>query len=233
LDRMGEKSANNVIAAINKSRLTSLARLLFGLGIRHVGEEVARQLAHEFNGDIQTLRAQDWQALLIAKQEIQKDNTKRRTSKQNQQNGQNGQALLAVPLEGIGSEIVESLRLYFANQSNMQLLDSLLEQLQLPSAEKRTTADAGLTHTDNRTTWQPLLGKTAVVTGTLSGLSRDEAGDWLRSLGASVSSSVSSKTSFVLAGSDAGSKLTKAQDLGVEVLSLQELQSKLESLKQG
>jgi DNA ligase (NAD+) len=233
LDRMGEKSANNVIAAINKSRLTSLARLLFGLGIRHVGEEVARQLAHEFNGDIQTLRVQDWQALLIAKQEIQKDNAKRRTSKQNQQNGQNGQALLAVPLEGIGSEIVESLRLYFANQSNMQLLDSLLEQLQLPSAEKRTTADAGLTHTDNRTTWQPLLGKTAVVTGTLSGLSRDEAGDWLRSLGASVSSSVSSKTSFVLAGSDAGSKLTKAQDLGVEVLSLQELQSKLESLKQG
>jgi DNA ligase (NAD+) len=217
LDRMGEKSASNVVAAIDKSRQTSLARLLFGLGIRHVGEEVARQLAAEFQNDIVLLRSQDWNKLLQEKQEIQKENNKRRVS-----NGKKQSEILdlmPVPLEGIGVEIVASLQAYISNSANMQLLDALLSELQIPTKEKGKST-------------QPLLGKTAVVTGTLTGMSRDEAGDWLRSLGASVSSSVSSKTSFLLAGSDAGSKLTKAQDLGVEVLSLQDLKARLDSLKQ-
>jgi DNA ligase (NAD+) len=224
LDRMGEKSANNVIAAIDKSRKTSLARLLFGLGIRHVGEEVARQLAIEFNGDIHLLRVQDWNALLQAKQDIQKENAKRRQNKTDKAD------LLPVPLEGIGVEIVESLRKYIGNPANMQLLDSLLAELQIPVKEKLALTQGQGAVSEGNTNVLPLLGKTAVVTGTLVGMSRDEAGDWLRSLGASVSSSVSSKTSFLLAGSDAGSKLTKAQDLGVEVISLQDLQARVKSL---
>jgi DNA ligase (NAD+) len=226
LERMGEKSANNVVAAINKSRNTSLAKLLFGLGIRHVGEEVARQLATEFDNNIDLLRAQDWNKLLQDKQEIQKENNKRRASKTD------AQELLRVPLEGIGVEIVASLQAYIANSANMELLKSLLIELQIPLKQKPALVAGGDLQTNGELTHQPLLGKTAVVTGTLIGMSRDEAGDWLRSLGASVSSSVSSKTSFVLAGSDAGSKLVKAQDLGVEVLSLQDLKAKLDSLKQ-
>jgi DNA ligase (NAD+) len=226
LERMGEKSANNVVAAINKSRNTSLAKLLFGLGIRHVGEEVARQLAAEFDNNIDLLRAQDWNKLLQDKQEIQKENNKRRASKTD------AQELLRVPLEGIGVEIVASLRAYIANSANMELLESLLTELQIPLKQKPAHVAGGELQTNGELTQQLLLGKTAVVTGTLIGMSRDEASDWLRSLGASVSSSVSSKTSFVLAGSDAGSKLSKAQDLGVEVLSLQALKAKLDSLKQ-
>jgi DNA ligase (NAD+) len=226
LERMGEKSANNVVAAINKSRNTSLAKLLFGLGIRHVGEEVARQLAAEFENNIDLLRAQDWNKLLQDKQEIQKENNKRRSSKTD------AQELLRVPLEGIGVEIVASLQTYIANSANMELLESLLTELQIPLKQKPALVATGEASTNGELTRQPLFGKTAVVTGTLIGMSRDEASDWLRSLGASVSSSVSSKTSFVLAGSDAGSKLSKAQDLGVEVLSLQDLKAKLDSLKQ-
>jgi DNA ligase (NAD+) len=232
LDRMGDKSAKNVIAAINKSRNTSLARLLFGLGIRHVGEEVARQLAAEFKNDIEVLRSQDWNKLLQDKQEIQKENTKRRSSNGKLNKQSEILDLTPVPLEGIGSEIVASLQAYIASPANMQLLDALMAELQMPVQHK---ADAlnfkGFAHGDAASV-QPLLGKTAVVTGTLIGMSRDEAGDWLRSLGANVSSSVSGKTSFLLAGSDAGSKLTKAQDLGVEVLSLQDLKARLDSLKQ-
>jgi DNA ligase (NAD+) len=228
LDRMGEKSANNVIAAINKSRQTTLARLLFGLGIRHVGEEVARLLASEFQNDIALLRSQDWNKLLQDKQEIQKENTRRRSSNNNGKN--EPLELISVPLEGVGVEIVASLQAYLANSATMQLLDSLLAELQIPIKKKAELVQGQLI--DDGQQQQPLLGKTAVVTGTLNGMSRDEASDWLRSLGASVSSSVSSKTSFLLAGSDAGSKLTKAQDLGVEVLSLQDLKARVDSLKQ-
>jgi DNA ligase (NAD+) len=232
LDRMGEKSANNVIAAINKSRQTSLAKLLFGLGIRHVGEEVARQLASEFHNDISLLRSQDWNKLLQDKQDIQKENNKRRISNGKSSRKNETLELMPVPLEGIGVEIVASLQAYISNTANMQLLDSLLAQLQIPSKKKVDISEGQEDANGQQQLTQPLLGKTAVVTGTLNGMSRDEAGDWLRSLGASVSSSVSSKTSFLLAGSDAGSKLTKAQDLGVEVLSLQDLKARIDSLKQ-
>jgi DNA ligase (NAD+) len=230
LDRMGEKSANNVIAAINKSRHTTLARLLFGLGIRHVGEEVARLLASEFQNDIALLRSQDWNKLLQDKQEIQKENTRRRSSNNNGKN--EPLELISVPLEGVGVEIVASLQAYLANSATMQLLDALFAELQIPIKKKAELAQGQLIDDGQQQSMQPLLGKTAVVTGTLNGMSRDEASDWLRSLGASVSSSVSSKTSFLLAGSDAGSKLTKAQDLGVEVLSLQDLKARVDSLKQ-
>jgi DNA ligase (NAD+) len=207
LDRMGQKSAANVVAAIDKSRQSNLSRLLFGLGIRHVGEEVARLLAVEFRNDIKLLRAQDWATLFSKKQELQKENVKRK---------QRGEALVAVPLDGIGPEIVESLKRFFSNEQSMQMLDQLLNAVNIGTAQADPSVSAS-----------PVAGKTFVITGSLDGLSRDEAADWLRGLGANVSSSVSSKTDFLLAGSDAGSKLSKAQALGVEVLSLDALRSML------
>jgi NAD-dependent DNA ligase len=197
-----------------------------------VGEEVARQLAAEFQNNLSLLLKQNWNELLQAKQEIQKENAKRRTSKANKNtlksDGENLE-LMPVPLEGIGVEIVASLKSYIANSANMHLLESLVSELQIPVTQKKEPENQDPSLGSSATT-QPLKGKTAVVTGTLVGMSRDEAGDWLRSLGASVSSSVSSKTSFLLAGSDAGSKLTKAQDLGVEVFSLQDLKARLDLL---
>jgi DNA ligase (NAD+) len=203
LDRMGQKSAANVVAAIDKSRQSNLSRLLFGLGIRHVGEEVARMLAAEFRSDINLLRTQDWSALFTKKQELQKENAKRK---------QRGETLLAVPLEGIGPEIVESLKRFFSNEQSMAMLDQLLKAVVI-----------GTPHAEDVISASPVAGKTFVITGSLEGISRDEAADWLRGLGANVSSSVSSKTDFLLAGSDAGSKLSKAQALGVAVLSLDAL----------
>jgi DNA ligase (NAD+) len=221
LDRMGEKSAANVIAAIDKSRNSTLARLLFGLGIRHVGEEVARQLASEFNQSIEALIKQDWSTLFASKQEIQKINVRKRNR---------SEVLGKVPLEGIGPEIIESLKAFFSNAQSMAMLDDLLQQICLPSPTQAATSaplDGPLRTGMN----QVLAGKTFVVTGTLNGLSRDEASDWLRSLGATVSASVSGKTSFLLAGSDAGSKLTKAQELGVQIVGLDELRQLIQSIE--
>ena len=211
LDRMGNKSAQNIVKAVEKSRTTTFARFLFGLGIRHVGEEGARVLATEFNGDIAQLRQQDWQALFARKQEIQKENTKQRAK---------GEALIPVPLEGIGIEIVESLERFFQSASGMTMLDDLLAYVSWPVASVETSSSA-----EPHQTGAVLVGKTVVITGTLEGLGRDEAGDWLRTLGASISSSVSSKTNYLLAGAEAGSKLTKATQLGVPVLSLEQMKA--------
>ncbi len=124
LERMGEKSADNLLAAIAASREAGLARLLFGLGIPHVGEEVARQLAGEYP-DLQALIDEDWTALLERKQQVQKANVRRRTK---------GEPLESVPLEGIGPEIVDSLRGFFAEPNNRHVLAAL------EAAGVRTTA---------------------------------------------------------------------------------------------
>jgi DNA ligase (NAD+) len=217
LDRMALKSATNTVAAINKSRKTTLGRLLFGLGIRHVGEEVARILAREANQDIAALREQDWDALLAKKQDIQKENAKSR---------QKGQALLPVPLDGIGVEIVESLKAFFSNEKSMLILDRLLLELDIEKpVVKFASSGSADGHVLAHDSALQLTGKTVVITGTLDNMSRDQASDWLRSLGATISASVSSKTHFVLAGSEAGSKLDKAQALGITVYSLAELKA--------
>jgi DNA ligase (NAD+) len=215
LERMALKSATNTVAAINKSRKTTLGRLMFGLGIRHVGEEVARILAKEANLDIAVLRAIDWDALLAKKQDIQKENVKSR---------QKGLSLLPVPLDGIGAEIVDSLKAFFSNEKSMLILDRLLQELDIekPIAIDKVASQGAQAATESVLA---LAGKSVVITGTLDNLSRDQASDWLRSLGATVSASVSSKTYFVLAGSEAGSKLEKAQALGITVYSLDELKA--------
>ena len=227
LDRLGEKSAGNLVAAIDRSRRPSLARFLFGLGIRHVGEEVARIIAAQF-GSLDAVLQANWEALLQEKAMIMKENAKRRTR---------AEALQAVPLEGIGPEIVASISSFFAEAHNREAITSLRAQGVTPvdavpaapsasaggAAGGAAGAAAGARKVGNRdatvgAAGQVFAGQTIVVTGTLIRISRDEAQDLIRSLGGHASGSVSKKTAFVVAGEAAGSKLEKARALGVRVL---------------
>jgi DNA ligase (NAD+) len=195
LDRMGEKSAANLVAAIDRSRDAALERFIFALGIRHVGEEVARQLAAEYR-DIDRLIGEDWPAVQARKVEIQKDNARRRNR---------GEAPLPVPLEGIGPEITDSLQRFFGEPHNLEIV------AQLRAAGVRCSAGGGGAGAS-------LAGRSFVLTGTLPTLTRDQASELIRSHGGSVVGSVSRKTDYVVAGDAAGSKLERARELGVEVI---------------
>ena len=203
LERMGEKSAANLLAAIDRSRGGTLARFLFGLGIRHVGEEVARQLAADY-GDLGQLMAEDWPAVQQRKAEIQKENARRRTR---------GEALAPVPLEGIGTEIIDSVHRFFAEPHNRQVIAELLAA-GVVAAGNPPPADAQAAEPAT----SPLSGRSFVLTGTLPSLSRDEAAARIRAAGGAVVGSVSRKTDFVVAGEAAGSKLQKATELGIAVI---------------
>ncbi|HEY4663506.1 MAG TPA: NAD-dependent DNA ligase LigA, partial [Comamonas sp.] len=174
LDRMAEKSAQNVLDALEKSKSTTLNRFLFGLGIRHVGEATAKDLARHFG-------------LLDA---IMNASTEQ---------------LLAV--RDVGPVVAESIHTFFAQPHNREVVEQLracgVHWQEGPPAEKSP---------------QILAGKTVVLTGTLPTMGRDTAKELLEAAGAKVSGSVSKKTSYVVAGAEAGSKLTKAQELGVPVL---------------
>jgi DNA ligase (NAD+) len=179
LERMGEKSATNLIAAVETSKGRGLSRVLRGLGIPNVGARLADVLAGQF-GDMSALMAS--------------------TAKD----------LETVP--DIGPIVAQSIVEFFADPARageIEELRSLGVDMTAPRSQPSVAAG-------------PFAGKTVVITGTLEGISRDEAGEWLASLGAKVSGSVSSKTDFVLAGESAGSKLEKAQKLGVRVISLEE-----------
>ncbi len=171
LPRMGEKSAQNLLAAIDHSRATTLARFIFALGIRNVGESTAKDLAQHFG----TL-----DALLEA----------------------NSDRLQQV--RDVGPIVAQSLVDFLAESHNR----AVIEQLRLYVSWQEQTVAAHL----------PLSGLTFVLTGTLPTLTRDEAKAKLEALGAKVSGSVSKKTHYVVAGEEAGSKLEKAQALGVTVL---------------
>jgi len=195
LERMGEKSAANLVAAIDRSRHTTLARFLFALGIRHVGEEVARQLADEY-GELDALIAEDWDALQSRKAEAQRENARRRAR---------GEPLVGVPLEGIGPEIIDSVRRFLGERHNVEVIDALRAAgVRWAGAARRAGA--------------ALAGLGFVLTGTLATMTREEAGEMIRANGGSVSSSVSKKTSYVVAGEAAGSKLERARELGVPVI---------------
>lgn len=175
LDRMGEKSADNLLAALQRAKRTSLARFLFALGIREVGEATAAALARHF-GSIEGLTAADLSAV--------------------QQ----------VPDVGpvVAARVVE----FFADAANREDIARLRSAgVEWPALEPAATAGE-----------QPLAGLTFVLTGSLEAMSREEAEEALRALGARASGSVSKKTHYLIAGSDAGSKLQKAQALGVPVL---------------
>ncbi|WP_397474387.1 NAD-dependent DNA ligase LigA [Pusillimonas sp.] len=183
-DRMGRKSAENLIVAIDKAREPSLGSLLFALGIRQVGETTARDLALHF-GSIEAVMAADEDALLAVKD--------------------------------VGPVVAHSITQFFAEPHNREVVQALLDAGVRPSVD---AAPAGRL---------VLSGKTLVLTGTLPTLTRDEATRLVLAAGGKVSGSVSKKTSYVVAGEEAGSKLAKAQDLGVAVLDEAGLMALLEA----
>ena len=206
LERMAKKSAENIIAAIEKSRRTTLARFIYALGIYHVGEEISRLLASHFD-TLDALLAADWDALISEKELLQKENTKRRAK---------GLEIEEPLLAGIGPEIMRSVATFLRQPHNLEVIERLIERG--VTFERQQTVSAG-----------GLSGKTFVLTGALPGLSRDEAKARIEAAGGKVTGSVSKKTDFVVAGSDAGSKLDKAQALGIRIIDEQQLIALLES----
>ena len=174
LDRMAEKSAQNIVDALEKSKHTTLPRFLFGLGIRHVGEATAKELVRHFG----TL-----DAIMDASEE----------------------ALVSV--NDVGPIVAKSLHTFFAQAHNREVV----EQLRACGVQWEEGEPAAQVP-------KPLAGKTFVLTGTFPTLSRDQAKDMLEAAGAKVAGSVSKKTDYVVAGAEAGSKLEKAQALGVAVI---------------
>jgi DNA ligase (NAD+) len=176
LEHMGEKSAHNLIAAIEKSKRTTLPRLLFGLGIREVGEATALALARHF-GTLEQLMQAD------------------------------AASIQQVP--DVGPIVAAHVAAFFSSADHRKVIKALHEK-GVTWPEVKVSAAPGA---------DPLAGKTFVLTGTLESLTREAAQEALTARGAKVSGSVSKKTSYVVAGAEAGSKLTKAQALGVTVLS--------------
>ena len=174
LERMGEKSARNLLAGLEQSKHTTLPRFLYALGIRHVGEATARDLAKHFGQLDPIMEA-------------------------------SAERLLEVP--DVGPIVAESIHTFFAQTHNREVVEQL-RACGVRWEEGEPAAQAP----------KPLAGKTVVLTGTLPTLSRDEAKDLLEAAGAKVAGAVSRKTSYVVAGAEAGSKLDKAQELGVPVL---------------
>ena len=172
LERMGEKSADNLIQSINQSRNTTLARFIFALGIRHVGETTAKDLANHY---------QSMHALMDAEIED----------------------LLTV--KDVGPVVADSIISFMEETHNREVIEQLLASGMQLSVEEKVISAA-------------VVGKTFVLTGTFPTMTRDEAKDLLEKAGAKVAGSVSKKTDYVVAGTDAGSKLTKAEELGVSVI---------------
>ncbi|MBD1571883.1 NAD-dependent DNA ligase LigA [Vibrio sp. S17_S38] len=180
LDRMGSKSAQNVVNALEQSKQTTLPRFLYSLGIREVGEATALNLAMYFSklDKIQTATLEE---------------------------------LIEVP--DVGKIVSQHIVHFFAEQQNVKVIQQLTEQgIHWPDIEPRTNENE-----------LPLAGKTVVITGTFNDVNRNEAKAALQALGAKVAGSVSKKTDILFAGEAAGSKLTKAQELGVEIQDEQQL----------
>ncbi|MGE7024234.1 NAD-dependent DNA ligase LigA [Solibacillus cecembensis] len=176
LERMGQKSATNLVAAIEKSKGNSLEKLLFGLGIRHVGEKAAKILAQHFEAIDPLMEATEEQLTAIHE---------------------------------IGDKMAESIVAYFANDQ-IQLLISRLKDVNVNMnyTGKKVVIEVGA---------NPFAGKTVVLTGKLLQLTRNDAKAKIEQLGGIVAGSVSKKTDLVIVGEDAGSKLEKAQSLGIEI----------------
>ena len=179
LPRMAEKSAANLLAAIDRSRETTLARFIYALGIRNVGETTAKDLARYF-ASLDALLAADEATLM--------------------------------QVDDVGPVVARSFQLFCSEAHNREVIAQLVAAGITWSAE-----DAG------RDRPRPLAGKVFVLTGTLPGLSRDAAKALIEAAGGKVSGSVSKKTDFLLAGDEAGSKLQKAQELGVKIIDEQAL----------
>ena len=178
LERMGEKSAANLLAAIEKSKQTTLPRLLYGLGIRDVGEATALALARHF-GSLERLMSAD-----------------ERTIQQ-------------VP--DVGPVVAAHIAAFFASEEHLRVINALRDKgVTWPDLEPAPRSTGSLT------------GRTFVITGTLSSMTREQAQEALTARGAKVTASVSKKTSYIVAGGEAGSKLARAEELGVPVLDEQQ-----------
>lgn len=173
LERMGEKSADNLVRAIEKSKSTSLPRFLYALGIPQVGEATAKQLARHFN---------DLAPLLDASEEVLQR------------------------IQDVGPVVAQAIAHFFQQAHNRDVINALLK------------AGVHWPKTNSAGDGQALAGKTFVITGTLASMTRDEASERIEGLGGRVSGSVSRKTSYVVVGEEAGSKLAKAQLLGITTL---------------
>ncbi|WP_083598776.1 NAD-dependent DNA ligase LigA [Massilia sp. CF038] len=191
LDRMAEKSAQNVLDALEKSRDTTLTRFIYSLGIRNAGEGTSKALAAHFGNLPALLHAATWEG---------------------------GIQLLEVP--DIGPVVARSIHEFLTDPDNLALVNELATMLRWQDGAHVMTAAGG-----------GLSGKTFVLTGTLPTMGRDDAGALIEALGGKVSGSVSKKTSYVVAGADAGSKLAKAQELGITILDEAGLLALLESVK--
>jgi DNA ligase (NAD+) len=174
LERMGEKSAKNLLDALSASKQTTLRRFLFGIGIRDVGETTAGTLESHFGSLAKLMSASET--------EVQE-------------------------APDVGPVIAAHIHSFFRQPHNIEVIDAL-----------RRSGVQWLEHEPKKAAAGPLVGKTFVITGTLPTMGRDEAKDKIIAKGGKVSDSVSKKTSFVVVGADAGSKLKKAEDLGLTIL---------------
>lgn len=186
LERLAEKSAKNLIDAIRKSKSAGLARLLFGLGVRHVGQRAASILAETFRS-IKVLKETSFEDMESVME--------------------------------IGPVIAESLKSFLDQEANMQDIENLSNSGVVVEDPEAARKEVGV-----------LAGKQFVLTGTLSEFSRDEAKKKIESLGGRVTSAVSTKTDYIVAGKDAGSKLTKAKKIEITVLDEKEFQKLIEAV---
>lgn len=187
LDRMGEKSVNNLLQAIEDSKENSLEKLLFGLGIRYVGSKAARTLAMEFE-TMENLQQASFEDLIA--------------------------------IDEIGDKMADAIVKHFAEEKVTNLLEEL-QQLGINMAykgPKQTTVEEDAV----------FAGKTIVLTGKMENYTRNEAKELIEARGGSVTGSVSKKTDLLIAGEDAGSKLAKAEKLGVDIWTEQQLKSAIE-----
>jgi len=187
IERLGEKSVDNLLTAIEASKSQPFARVLFALGIRYVGSGAAKKLAEHFNSIDDLINAE-------------------------------GEEITAI--HEIGPSISGSVLKFFSNESNKAIITRLKEHQLNFKAEKKIASETFFT------------GKTFVLTGVLSSFSREEAGDRINNLGGKVTSSISKKTNFVIAGENAGSKLAKAKSIGVAVMNENEFIKHLQEAEQ-
>ena len=182
MDKMGAKSFDNLVNAIEKSKSNNLDKLLFGLGIRQIGSKAATILAKNF---------------------LTMDNLMNSTVDQ------------LTEINDIGPVMADNIVDFFAQEKNRELIDSL------------KSFNVNMVYNNSQTYVSFLTGKTVVLTGSLERLTRNQASSYLEQLSAKVSSSVSSKTDYVIYGSDPGSKYNKAVDLGIDLLTEEDLVNEL------
>ncbi len=194
LERMGVKSAENLVAALIESKKQPWHKQLYGLGIHHIGEANAKILATSFPSISQlSLTAKDSPEVIQI-------------------------------IHGIGKEIIESLNQWFSNPCNQELINSLKR---VGFSLEASEADVAIQNKSDKQLQSSVNGKTFVLTGTMESLSRTQAKSIIEKNGGKVNSSVSSNTTYLVAGTKSGSKLTKAQTLGIEIINEQQLKNML------